>query len=204
MRENIKNIGLILAIIIAGVSLPTSIISVMNKPRIIQETIIENHYYNQTLVVNNTIIEEYYYNETIIEEYNNTIIEYYNTTTIINNTIIEQYNNTIIINNTEYIPINRTIEYYHFAFVQPNDFFFNATFNITFWNVNIVFFTVYSFLASTLPWVWVYKNGNYVGDWRVLKGGMVGFIWTPGFYEVRFENYNMIQNIDITIEIIEV
>ena len=115
MRENIKNIGLILAIIIAGVSLPTSIISVMNKPRIIQETIIENHYYNQTLVVNNTIIEEYYYNETIIEEYNNTIIEYYNTTTIINNTIIEQYNNTIIINNTEYITKKRTIEYYHFA-----------------------------------------------------------------------------------------
>ena len=32
MRENIKNVGLILALVIAGISLPTSIISVMDKP----------------------------------------------------------------------------------------------------------------------------------------------------------------------------
>ena len=31
MRESIKNIGLILAIVVAGISLPTSIISIMNE-----------------------------------------------------------------------------------------------------------------------------------------------------------------------------
>ncbi len=57
MRENIKNVGLILAIVIAGVSLPTSIISIMNKPTTLI-TEVNNYYYN------NTIIERYYYNET--------------------------------------------------------------------------------------------------------------------------------------------
>lgn len=70
MRENIKNVGLILALIIAGVSLPTSIMSFMDKPTHITE--INNYYYNTT------IIERY--NTTIIERYNTTIIERYNTT----------------------------------------------------------------------------------------------------------------------------
>ena len=49
MRENIKNVGLILALVIAGVSLPTSIISIMNKPTTpITET--NNYYYNTTIV----------------------------------------------------------------------------------------------------------------------------------------------------------
>jgi hypothetical protein len=172
MRENIKNVGLILALVIAGVSLPTSIISVMDKPIIIHETIIENHYYNQTIVVNNTIIET--------------------------------FNNTITINNTEYLPINRTIEYYHFGSVQPNEFFFNATFNITFGDVNLVIFTVSSFLDNTQPRAWAYKNGNILGNSYLDYSGIVGFAWTFGYYEVRFENYNMIQNIDIAIETIEI
>ena len=41
-RENIKNIGLILALIIAGISIPISIISFGNKT-----TIINNYYYEQ-------------------------------------------------------------------------------------------------------------------------------------------------------------
>ncbi len=173
MSQNVKNIGLILALVIAGVSLPTSIISVMNRP---------------TTPI--TEVNNYYYNNTIIERYNETIIE--------------QYNNTIVINNTEYIPINRTIEYYHFAFVQPNDFFFNATFNITFGSVSFVVFTVSSFLLGTQPTYWLYKNGGLLGNSQIDFSGMVGFVWTSGFYEVRFENYNMIQNIDIAIETIEI
>ena len=94
MRENIKSVGLILAIAIASISLPTSIVSMMGKPS--NTTEINNYYYN------NTVIETY--NNTIIETYNNTIIQTYN------NTIIERYNNTIIVivNNT--IIINETIE----------------------------------------------------------------------------------------------
>ena len=48
MRENVKNVGLILAIAIAGVSLPTSIISFTNKPTSLI-TEINNYYYNNTL-----------------------------------------------------------------------------------------------------------------------------------------------------------
>lgn len=125
---------------------------------------------------------------------------------IIYETVIEQYynNNTVIINNTEYLPINRTIEYYHFASVQPNDFFFNATFNITFGSVSFVVFTVNSFLRGTQPTYWLYKNGSPAGTSQIDFSGMVGYLWTSGFYEVRFENYNMIQNIDIAIETIEI
>jgi len=66
MRENVKSVGLILALIIAGVSLPTSIMSFMEKPTHITE--INNYYYN------NTVIERY--NTTIIERHNITM-EYY-------------------------------------------------------------------------------------------------------------------------------
>ncbi len=62
MREKIKNVGLILALIIAGVSLPTSIMSFMEKPTCIAE------------------INNYYYNSTIIERYNTTVIEQSNNT----------------------------------------------------------------------------------------------------------------------------
>jgi hypothetical protein len=80
MRENIKSMGLILAIAIAGVSLPTSIISIMSKPAS-HITEINNYYYN------NTVIETY--NNTIIERYNNTIIVIVNNTVIVNETIVE-------------------------------------------------------------------------------------------------------------------
>ena len=56
MREKVKSIGLILAIAIAGISLPTRIISFMNKPTQITE--INNYYYNNTTtILNNTIPE---------------------------------------------------------------------------------------------------------------------------------------------------
>ncbi len=58
MRNKIKNIVLMLAITIAGVSLPTSIlISMMSKP---------------TTPI--TEVNNYYYNNTVIERYNDTII----------------------------------------------------------------------------------------------------------------------------------
>ncbi len=190
MKENVKSIGLVLAIIIAGVSLPISIGAIINNSK--NGTVIVNNYYN------NTIIERY--NSTIV--INNTIIERYNSTIVINNTIIEQYfsNNTVIINNTEYLPINRTIEYFHFNSVPANEFFFNSTFNLT--DTTIVVFTVSSFLVGTPPIMWMYKNGGFLGIYQPFTV-ILGFVWTFGFYEVRFENYNLIQNIDITIELIE-
>ena len=80
MRENIKSIGLIFAILVAGISLPTSIKSFMDKPTQITE--INNYYYN------NTVIETY--NNTIIERYNNTIIVWVNNTVVVNETIVEE------------------------------------------------------------------------------------------------------------------
>lgn len=106
MRENIKNISLILAIVIAGVSLPTSIVSIIDKPN--KLTTVNNYY-------NNTVNEQY--NTTIIEQYNNTIIEQYNTTIINNNTII--YNNTIINNNT----ITEPEPYYIQELLNIEDFY---------------------------------------------------------------------------------
>ncbi|KKL82792.1 hypothetical protein LCGC14_1981230 [marine sediment metagenome] len=68
--QKYQQIGFIIALVIAGVSLPTSIISLTREPTIINDYF-NDAYYNQT-----------YYNQT----YN-----YYNTTTIINNntTIID-------------------------------------------------------------------------------------------------------------------
>jgi len=78
MREYIKNAGLILALIIAGVSLPTSIMSIMYKPTT-QITEINNYYYNTTIIeqYNNTIV----YNNTIFK-YTNQTIEFYHFTNI--------------------------------------------------------------------------------------------------------------------------
>ena len=78
MRENVKNVGLILALIIAGVSLPTSIMSFTNRP---------------TTPI--TEVNNYYYNTTIIEQYNITIIEQYNNTIVYNNTVYEFTNQTL-------------------------------------------------------------------------------------------------------------
>lgn len=49
MRENIKSIGIILAIVVASISLPTSIISFMNTPI----TEINNYYYEENYYGNN-------------------------------------------------------------------------------------------------------------------------------------------------------
>lgn len=81
MRENIKNLSLILALILAGVSLPTSIISFSNKPGI-PITEINNYHYN------NTVVETF--NNTTIERYNNTIIVIVNNTVVVNETIVEE------------------------------------------------------------------------------------------------------------------
>lgn len=78
MRENIKNIVLILALVIGGISLPTSIISFLRPTE------------------STTIVNEYYYNNTIIEKYNNT--------TIINNTIYDYPNSTIEFYHFEDVP----------------------------------------------------------------------------------------------------
>ena len=69
-RERVKSIGMIAVLMLACISLPTSIISIL---RPVETNITENNYY---------------YNTTIIEQYNTTIIEQYNTTTIINNTYL--------------------------------------------------------------------------------------------------------------------
>ena len=73
MRENLKSAGLVLALVIAGVSLPTSIMSFTNKP---------------TTPINET--NNYYYNNTVIERYNNTIIVWINNTVVVNETVVEE------------------------------------------------------------------------------------------------------------------
>ena len=153
MRENIKSVGLILAIAIASISLPTSVISMMSKPPS-NDTETNNYYYNTTIIeqynttiierYNTTIIEQYnttiieQYNTTIIEQYNTTIIEQYNTTIIeqYNTTIIEQYNNTIIIfnNNTEPEPIidrSKIIEEYYFTLNETHPFYILGNYTLS-------------------------------------------------------------------------
>jgi len=78
MRENIKSIGLILAIAIAGISLPTSIMSFMDKPTHITE------------------INNYYYNNTVIEQYNNRTVEIFHFYDIPDNTFVINKTYTII------------------------------------------------------------------------------------------------------------
>ena len=75
-KQIYQKIGVIAALIIAGISLPTSVITFLRPP-------------GTTTVVNN-----YYYNNTVVETYNNTIIEVYNNTLIYNNTIFEYTNQT--------------------------------------------------------------------------------------------------------------
>ncbi|MFX0035169.1 MAG: hypothetical protein ACFE9I_05965 [Candidatus Hermodarchaeota archaeon] len=61
-----------MALVITGVSLPTSVISIMSKP-------------TQPI----TEVNNYYYNNTVIERYNNTIIVWVNNTVVVNETIEE-------------------------------------------------------------------------------------------------------------------
>jgi len=81
MREKVKSLGLILAIAIAGITLPTSIMSFMDKPTHITE------------------INNYYYNNTVIEQYNNTILIPMNRTVEIFH-FYDIPDNTFVINKT--------------------------------------------------------------------------------------------------------
>jgi len=96
MRENVKNVGLILALIIAGVSLPTSIMSLTNKP---------------TTPI--TEINNYYYNTTIVEQYNTELIAYPSVrndfsfnSTYLNETVSYIYNATS--NYRLFVHVNKT------------------------------------------------------------------------------------------------
>lgn len=180
MRENVKNMVLVLALVIAGVSLPTSAISFMREPTII--------------VYENTIVEQY--NNTIIEEYNYTIIEEYN------NTIIELYNNTIIYNNTIYDYANQTIELYHFYNIADESFFLNLTYDIT----NDTLFQITGAFNNYVnhPGLQIFKDSASIID---LTGGNgigwgINMILGEGFYEFRFKCASPYPNNDCVICII--
>ena len=120
MRENIKNISLILAVIIAGISLPTALISMSKNPTIINNYT-ENYYFNQT----------YYYggNETEIIEIDYTrpleVFEYTNLT--INEYFADlSYNLTNM--NTIYIASNITYDSFRVYFVLDSmiDYFYDG------------------------------------------------------------------------------
>ena len=180
MRENIKIIGLILALIIAGVSLPTSIMSFTNKPTT-PITEINNYYYNTT------IIEQY--NVTIIEQYNTTIIEQYNTTIIeqFNTTIVEQYNTTIVYNNTIYEFTNQTLEFYHFTNIADEAYFLNLSYDIT---KDSLFLITATYLMNTNhPKITIFKDS--IGILGIVDITLVSlfYIAESGFYELEFYNY---------------
>jgi len=96
MRDKIKNICLILAIIIAGVSLPIGIIA-FNRPA---ET---------TVIFNN-----YYYNTTIIEQYNYTIsnntMEFYRFDNVMES-VLPFFNKTYNITENGYMIFSMNINY---------------------------------------------------------------------------------------------
>ena len=173
-----------LAITIAGVSLPlASIISMMGKPTTITE-------------VNN-----YYYNNTIIERYNTTIIEQYNNTIVINNTVIERYNDTIVINNTiieQYnntIPSNITMEFYHIEDIADHVTFFNRTYNII--SDTIIMLTstqsndVVKITITADDWIWNSGFGS--------SGTIYGLVLTNGTYEITYYSGGPIIFVDISI-----
>ena len=179
-KQVYQKAGLIIALAIAGFTLPTSIISLMETPT------------TPTIVVNN-----YYYNNTIIEQHNSTIIEQYNTT------IIEYYNETVYINNTIYIPINRTVDYYFCDDVQFQEWFLNITYDIT--NTTVIFITISSDNHPSLfPQVWLYKDSVNVYNEKIDYGSTIGFVFVSGDYEIRFFNSpSTIQDFFIAIEQIE-
>ncbi len=57
MREKLSNIGLVIAIIVAGVSLPTAIVSLSKTPTV-------NNYYDTNHYNNQTYYNQTYYNQT--------------------------------------------------------------------------------------------------------------------------------------------
>jgi len=191
MRDNIKNTVLVLALVIAGISLPTSIMSIMNKPTT-PITEVNNYYYN------NTVIERF--NDTIIV--NNTIIEYYNTTTIVNNTIIEYYNtttilnNTVIINNTIYEFPNSTIEFYHFEDVPDATTFFNKTYNITKDSILIIAMTVINY--NYYPTVIIRKNNTPFSTFQDDDNFII--VVSNGSYNIEiFKNWVGLSDYDVDL-----
>ncbi|KKM60217.1 hypothetical protein LCGC14_1544060 [marine sediment metagenome] len=57
MREKLSNIGLVIAIIVAGISLPTAIVSFSKTPNV-------NYYYDTNNYYNQTYFNQTYYNQT--------------------------------------------------------------------------------------------------------------------------------------------
>jgi hypothetical protein len=167
MRDNIKTGVLVLALVIAGVSLPTSIISMTRKPTP-PITEVNNHYYY------------YYYNNTVIERYNNTIIVWVNNTVVLNQTIVEE-DNPIIDRSKKmeehYFRINTTHPFYILGnyTMGPNElYFYDALY--------------YSARAQQTPNVYViqdiwfdiwnetdYEVGNFYNP------GNDEFVWNPPF-----------------------
>lgn len=170
-KQIYQKAGLIIALAIAGFTLPTSIMSMMETPT------------TPTTVVNN-----YYYNTTIVEQYNTTIIEQYNTTIIeqYNSTIVEQYNNTIIYNNTVYGFTNQTIEFYHFTNVADGANFLNLSYSITEVCLIIIYET-FILNYNYHPSITIYRDSlKLLDDIEVYR--ILPLIWESGFYELEFRN----------------
>jgi len=146
MRENIKNVSLILAIIIAGVSLPTSIISFTNKPTA-PITEINNYYYTN--------------NETEIFTLPLQVWEFIG---VENNDIFLTLNYTLDCKNWLYISGNETlgdplvqINIYLFNWVNMGNYRLEAQFELT----------SYSYITSWSPKV----SGEYMKTFTSYDGG---------------------------------
>lgn len=163
MRENIKNAGLILAIIIAGVSLPTSIISVMDKP-----------------ITPITEVNNYYYNNTVIERYNDTVIVWVNNTVVVNETVVDDY------------PIpdrSKPIEYHTFISNVSNPYYI-VKYNLSENDIYYIDCVIYPLRAQISPeinvvqesWLelWINSSGYY-GEFTA--GLSYRSSWSPPFLD---------------------
>ena len=151
MRENIKNIGLILALIIAGVSLPASIISFMDKP------------------THTTEIHNYYYNTTTIEQYNTTIIEedyYGNNETEIFTLPLQMWEFTDVENDEIFLTVNYTLDCKNWLYISGNETFGNPLIQLNIYLVNWVDMGNYRLEAQ-----FEITSINYISSWSPKVSG---------------------------------
>ncbi|KKL22866.1 hypothetical protein LCGC14_2431110 [marine sediment metagenome] len=165
MREQFKNVGVVLALIIAGFSLPTSIMSLTSKAAT-PITEVDNYYY---------------YNNTVIERFNDTIIVIVNNTVIVNETVVYEE------------PIqdrSKPVEEHYFRINSTNPHYI---INYTIGKNEVYQFLqkAYPLRAITYPritvvqsiWIDVFIDSGYKdGDFYAPGGGGNG-MWTPPYLD---------------------
>jgi hypothetical protein len=170
-RQNYQQIGFIIALVIAGVSLPTSIISLTREPNITHD------YYNDAYY-NQTYYNQTYYNQTYNDAYYNQ--SYYNQTYNYGNNETEIFTLPLQIweffdveNDETFHIVNYTLDCKNWLYISGNETG-DQSIQITIYFVN-----------------WVNIDNRYFAQFELTSGAQIKS-WSPnisGEFMITFRSY---------------